>query len=508
MKRRNFIKQVGALSGSVLMSSYITPAFAGTFGNDGFIPRLDKVTLPEAHIGNLEIDTRLMDSYGRLPENIRKFYLSSRAWFSKNSNANFTDAEIIKAAQENNLPLMGGPMLSKLQSDEVTVWLRPATDSNIVIRVAAASGFSEKSYKVKKVQPGLEQRIKLDKLSPDTEYTYSIIANNKSIAEGRFTTAPDSKSKGVYRVAFGSCFHKIGLHNPNLTRQIVTRKPLAMMLLGDIATDDREMQVNMLRSDYLLRDIANSWKQLAGNIPLYAMWDDHDYFNNDISGIPDGCTVQDVNTLRAVWHQNWNNPNSANAGDEPYFSTRIGPVEVIMTDTRSCRERERRGEYGCYLGKKQQEWLKKTLKASTAPFKIISSGTMWSDYMSKAKDSWGTWDIRGREEIFGFIEDEGISGVLLISGDRHGARSFSIPRPSGKSFYEFEAASLGGVRGPEAFAEDRSTQLFGYQGPDVIAFGEFTFDTTADMPRVTFRLIDERGGVREEFELPYNKLAY
>jgi len=179
-----------------------------------------------------------------------------------------------------------------------------------------------------------------------------------------------------------------------------------------------------------------------------------------------------------------------------------------MTDTRSCREREHHREYECYLGKDQQEWLKKTLKESTAPFKIISSGTMWSDYMSKAKDSWGTWDKEAREEIFSFIEKENIPDVFLISGNRHGARSFTIPIQSGKSFYEFEAASLGGVSGPEALAEDHSIQLFGYQGPDVIAFGEFTFDTKKDTPLATFRLIDEHGNTREEYELPYNKLVH
>jgi alkaline phosphatase D len=506
MKRRNFIKQVGALSGSVLMSSYITPGFASSFGDNNFIPRLDKVTLPEAHIGNLEIDTRLMDSYGLLPENIRNFYLSSRSWFSKNEDASFTDSEIIKAAQENNLPLMGGPMLSKLETDEVTIWIRPATDNTLKIKISSANGLSHKSYEVKKVQPGVEQRIKLDKLLSDTKYEYTIMSDSKNIAEGNFTTAPDSNEKGIYRVAFGSCFHKVGLHNPNLTHQIVKRNPMAMMLLGDIATDDRENHANMLYSDYLLRDIAKSWKHLASNVPLYTMWDDHDYYNNDISGIPDGCTSKDVDMLRSVWQQNWNNPE--NKGEVLYFSTRMGPVELIMTDTRSCRERERRGEYGCYLGKDQQEWLKKTLKESTAPFKIISSGTMWSDYMSKAKDSWGTWDKEAREEIFSFIEKENIPGVLLISGDRHGARSFTIPRQSGNSFYEFEAASLGGVRGPKAMAEDHSTQLFGYEGPDIIGFGEFTFDTTDDKPLATFRLIDERGEIREEHKLPYSKLVH
>ena len=297
-------------------------------------------------------------------------------------------------------------------------------------------------------------------------------------------------------MAFGSCFLKIGLHNPNLISEIVNRKPHAMMLLGDMAVDDRENHINLHRSDYLLRDVSKPWRQLSANVPLYASWDDHDYFNNDLGGIPKGFTEADREAVRAVWHQNWINPENEYPGI--WFNTRIGPVEVIMPDTRSFRENEQRGEYGSYLGLEQLNWLKETLKESDAPFKIISSGTMWSDYITPGKDSWGTWDTEGREELFNFIEAENISGVLLVSGDRHGARGFTIPRPSGFQFYEFQVASLGGVPGPVAMAEDASNQIFGYLGKDIIAFGEFTFDTREDKSVVTFRLIDEFGQILEE----------
>jgi alkaline phosphatase D len=126
---------------------------------------------------------------------------------------------------------------------------------------------------------------------------------------------------------------------------------------------------------------------------------------------------------------------------------------------------------------------------------------MWSDFITPGKDSWGTWDTLAREELFNFIETEGISGVLLVSGDRHGARGFTIPRPSGFQFYEFQVASLGGVPGPVAMADDTSNQLFGYLGKDFIAFGEFTFDTSGDRPAVMFRLIDEHGQILEEHNL-------
>jgi len=463
--------------------------------SDTIQPRF-KVTLPEAHIGNLEIDTKLLDSYELLPENIRQFYFDARAVFAGDPDADFSNPDIIEAARKHDLPLMGGPMLGNLREDGLDIWLRPSTSASLVVYVTTSEGNTKKSFVQNSVESGVEQRISIDGLTSEANYKYAVYANDHKIAEGGFTTAPVSDKKGIFKLAFGSCFHKIGLHNPNLISEILNRDPHAMMLLGDMAVDDRENQINLHRSDYLLRDVSKPWRQLAANVPLYASWDDHNYFNNDLGGIPKGFTEADREAVRAVWHQNWINPENEYPGI--WFNTRIGPVEVIMPDTRSFRENERRGEYGSYLGLEQLNWLKETLKESDAPFKIISSGTMWSDYITPGKDSWGTWDTEGREELFNFIEAENISGVILVSGDRHGARGFTIPRPSGFQFYEFQVASLGGVPGPVAMAEDASNQIFGYLGKDIIAFGEFTFDTRGNKPVVTFRLIDEFGQILEE----------
>ncbi len=464
-----------------------------------------KVTLKEAHIGNLEIDTMLLDSYGLLPENFRQFYLDVRYVFSKTSDADFTNTNIIKAARKCDLPLMGGPMLGNLSEEGVTLWLRPSATDPLEVRVTQSDGRNERLYMKNSIEPGVEQRIVLDGLSSDTDYRYIVCAKKRRIAKGSFTTAPASDKKGMFKLTFGSCFHKIGLHNPNLINEILKREPQAMMLLGDIAVDDRENQINMHRSDYLLRDVSQPWRLLSANIPLYACWDDHDYFNNDLSGIPKGFIEADRKAVREVWHQNWNNP--ANDKKGIYFNKRIGPVEVIMLDTRSFRENERRGQYGSYLGIEQLTWLKETLRKTAAPFKIISSGTMWSDDISNGKDSWGTWDIEAREELFNLIESENIPGVLLISGDRHGARGLTIPRPSGYKFYEFEIGTLGGVPGPSAMAKDATNQLFGYNGEGTVAFGEFTFYTEGDKLSVIFRLIDELGSILEKYTLSYSQLT-
>ena len=334
---------------------------------------------------------------------------------------------------------------------------------------------NQKNFLVKGIQPGVEQRIIINGLLPNTEYEYVVVDKNGSVANGKFKTAFSTRQKGSFHMAFGSDFHKIGLHNPNLMKEILKVKPTVMMLIGDGAVDDRDSMINMHRSDYLLRDLSTSWQQLSSNTALYATWDDHDYMNDDLSGIPKGFNEKHRDALRAVWKQNWNNPHTKFKGI--YFNARTGPVEMFMLDTRSLRDNNRRGQYGSFLGSEQLAWLKEALKNSTAPFKLISSGTMWSDNISNGKDSWGTWDVQAREEIFNFIETEHIAGVILLSGDRHGARGFTISRPSGYVFHEFEAGTLGGVPGPEAIAKNNSNQLFGYAGLDTIAFGELVFTT-------------------------------
>ncbi|PZX55570.1 alkaline phosphatase D family protein [Algoriphagus chordae] len=489
---------------SSLVAFIITLFATATFAqNSDSIPVRHHVTLPQAHKGTLEIDTNLLDSYTTLPANIREFYLDARSIF-ENNTVDFTDQRIVAAAVKNGMPLMSGPMLGDLNENGLSIWFRPASKDPIQIYVRDQTTKEERVYTLNPKVPGQVERVVLTDLSPKTEYSYSVVINGSEVAEGTFQTPSEIGETSELRLAFASDFHKIGLHNPNLMAAILKRDPIAMLLLGDLAVDDRDTNLSMHRADYLLRDLSEPWKQLAANVPLYAAWDDHDYLNNDLGGLPEGVTTEDREALRNLWAENWNNPENAAPGI--YFNTRIGAIELIMLDTRSFRENDRRGEYNSYLGASQLSWLKDVLAKSTAPYKLITSGTMWSDYISDGKDSWGTWDTVAREDVYQLIETEKIPGVLLLSGDRHGARGFTIPRNSEFEFYEFGPASLGGVPGPEAIAKDSSTQLFGYLGLGLKAFGELTFSMEGEVSQVTFRLIDEYGNIMEEHTVSYDQL--
>ncbi|WP_339705030.1 alkaline phosphatase D family protein [Algoriphagus aquimarinus] len=492
-------KKVSSLV-ALIVTLFSTATFAQRTDS---IPIRHNVSLNQAHKGTLEIDSLLLDSYTRLPTNVRQFYLEARSIFEGNG-ADFTDERIVAAAAKNGIPLMSGPMLGDIKENGVSVWLRTASKLPIEIDVTDLARMKVKVYTSNPRVAGQVERVVLSDLSPQSKYSYSVKVQGSEVAEGTFQTTSKIGETSELRLAFASDFHKIGLHNPNLMDAILKRNPIAMLLLGDLAVDDRDTNLSMHRADYLLRDLSQPWKKLSANVSLYAAWDDHDYLNNDLSGLPEGVSNEDREALRKLWSENWNNPENDTPGI--YFNTRIGAVEVIMLDTRSFRENDRRGEYNSYLGAAQLKWLKDVLAKSTAPYKLITSGTMWSDYISDGKDSWGTWDTLAREEIYQLIETENIPGVLLLSGDRHGARSFTIPRNSGFEFYEFGPASLGGVPGPEAIAKDSSKQLFGYLGLGLKAFGEFTFTMEGEAPQVTFRLIDEYGNIMEEHEISYDQL--
>ena len=467
-----------------------------------------EVTLPQAHKGTPAIDMNLLNSYGPQPAPVQSFFAEARAVFDADRHARFAGNRSLKAAADRyGVKHLGGPLLGDVGHDRAALWLRTVKPSLIRVTVSGPDGIQQYGPVSSSVDTDLTAVVPLTDLQPATQYDYRVFIDNEPlelVQKTTFTTFPRPEKQGVFRLAFGGDFHKSGVHNVHLMRQIVQRGNQAMILTGDLAADDRNGQTGLHRSDYLLRDLSPAWQSLAAAMPIYATWDDHDYFDNDLSGIPPRHTADDVRAVREVWTQNWNNPAYGEEDEGIYFRTRLGPVDLIMLDTRSLRKKQRNSP-NAYLGERQMHWLKQELLQCKGPFVIISSGTMWSDYISNGKDSWGVFDTAGREELFSFIEQNKIAGVLLICCDRHGARGFRIPRPSGYCFHELEIGSLGGMTGPGAMAKDASTQIFGRT--HIKAFGELEFNTKPADPQVTFRLVDEQGHLLEQLAMQQSKLT-
>jgi len=458
----------------------------------------------------LSANMKLLNQWGEQPETVQSLYKTAFKVLAVKSNATFAevagDPEVRRLCAEKGIVHLGGPLLGTVTPDGARVWLRTVRPAKVEVRVSLDE--VEKSYGPVEstLETDLTAIVPVTGLKPGTLNPYRVLVDGKPIAipkDASIVTPPDDTKPAKIRIAFGTCYHQWGLGNQKQAALIRSRKPAALLLYGDIAVQDRNNHVGLHRADYLLRDFFPAWQNLVATVPVYATWDDHDYFDNDLWGIPAGYTKKDQEGVWEVFRHAWNNPSYGFGDDRRgvFFRTRIGPCDVIMTDERYFRT----GKEGSFLGDDQMKWLEAQLLDCKGPFIILSNGTMWSDYVSNGKDSWGKWDPKGRERIFNLIEKNRIGGVLLISGDRHGARGFRIPRPSGFNLYEFEAASLGGRTGPPPTKPEWDTQFYGISGK--YAFGEFTIDATVPDPEVTFRLIGEDGTVIHELKLTRRQLT-
>ncbi len=453
------------------------------------------VSLGDAHKGTLEIDLRIMNQYETQPQEVQDFYTACRTAFTGPN----PEAAVAEVCRKFNVWKLGGPMLGDVRSTSVSIWMHLPEPLRVDVVLTPKAGGAAKAF-----SSGDGERIlsvRCDGLTPDTDYAYTVKDSmGRALGGGSFATVPADLSEKPFPITFGTCFHKVGMYRPELMKLIQERGSRAMLVLGDSAVDGRKCDYGLINTDYLLRNLSKSWRQMTANVPVFATWDDHDYWGDDSGGTSKNGRTIDVTGLRQSWKSQWNNPDRTVANQGIYFQTQIGPAHFIALDTRSCRVNERRGELNSFLGEEQMAWLKQQLKESTSPYILLSGGTMWSDYISNGKDSWGTWDREGREQIFQVIDAKQKSQVILLSGDRHGARGFAIPRPDGKKIYELEVATMGGVPGPGPFGDDQTAQLFGLPSRSW-AFGELTFRTVGGVPQATFRLINEQGKELETFVL-------
>lgn len=506
LTRRTFLKTTAAATGAAALGHLLCGGAADAAAKAGAAAQGAKQSAEQQLVR--QSSSQLLSLWEKPPEHVQQLYDACARVLTAGRGATFADvaadADVQRLCKEHAVTHLGGPMLGDISADGARVWLRTCCAARVEVRVTV-DGVEKTFGPVQATaETDLSAIVPVTGLKPGTRYPYRVLVDGRPIAipeHAAIRTTPAEPNPASVRIAFGTCSHRFGLGNRKQADLIRSREPAAMLLCGDVAVSDRDNHCGHHRADYLLRDFYPAWQGLAAAVPAYAVWDDHDYFNNDKWGIPPGYADRDRLAVWNVFRRAWANPayGFGEGRGGVFLRTRVGPCDVILTDGRYFREK------GSFLGKEQMEWLEKQLLDCKGPFIILESSTMWSDYVSNGKDSWGVYDPEGRERIFSLIEKHRIGGVLLISGDRHGARGFRIPRPSGFTFYEFEPASLGGITwGPAAKAPDDSEQLFGHLG---YAFGEFTFNAAAPDPTVIFQLISEDGTVVHKMDLTRSQLT-
>ncbi|MFT5125592.1 MAG: alkaline phosphatase D [Verrucomicrobiales bacterium] len=385
----------------------------------------------------------------------------------------------------NEMKHFGGPVIGDLTDTSALIWLRTPQAAEVQVLVNDEPAFHQGWFSrplTTGPQTDYTVQLPIKGLQASTRYYYQIEVDGEIALKtpASFVTAPARGERARFSVGFGGGARYNHVYE-NMWDTIAARKPLAFLFLGDNVYIDDGLNRSLQRLYYYRRQLRPEYQRLSASTAIYAIWDDHDFHNNDSAGGLDPFKPDYKVPVWNVFKENWPNPYYGGGPEQPgcWFDFQLGDVDFFMTDGRYYRDFKQ----GSMLGPVQKAWLKDKLKASTATFKVIASGTLWTETADKnGKDSW--WGVpEEREEILGLLDEHQIGGVILISADRHRTDVYQIQRPKGYTLYEFETSKLTNNHTHGT----RKDAIFSYNKGNY--YGLLDFDLSKEDPTVTFRCV-------------------
>lgn len=239
------------------------------------------------------------------------------------------------------------------------------------------------------------------------------------------------------KILFGSCGHQD--KNIPIFNAINKEQGDLFIFLGDnIYGDTNDMDV--LANKYQRLGAKRGFKTLKAQTPIIAMWDDHDFGQNDA-----GKEYPHKEQSRQIMLNFWDEPANSARRTRPdgiYTSYMYGEneqtIQVIMPDLRwnrdalnhvgeleyyTKRKLNNQGPYSpsevkgaSMIGEAQWQWLEQELKKPAAIKLIASSLQLLPDFTGW--ESWANFP-EDRNRLFALIKKHKVNGVVIISGDTH-----------------------------------------------------------------------------------------
>ncbi len=315
------------------------------------------------------------------------------------------------------------------------------------------------------------------------------------------------------RIAFGSCADQ-AQPQPIWDAILAYRPDLFIFagdnVYGDFKTDDAAK----LKKAYETAAQIPGYARLRETVPHLAIWDDHDYGQND-----GGAEFPHKAVAREEFLKFWKVPadDVRRTRDGIYTSQIVGPpgrsVQIILLDLRWFRSplkpTDQRGAPGkqrylpdpdpakTMLGAAQWAWLAGELRKPAELRLVVSTTQVLAE--GHGWERWGNLPLE-RQKLFDTIRDTGANGVVFLSGDRH-IGAFYRETPSG--LYPLSEATSSGLNKVYAAAKEPGPNRIG----DLLAEANFgTIDIGWPERKLTLALRDVHGEVRRSLELRFDQL--
>ena len=419
--------------------------------------------------------------------------------------------------------LAAGPMLGYSTQREVFIWVQTRRPARVQIRYwpEEKPGFARTTPPVRTTVEGdLVAHLRASNLDPGVRYKYRVWINGTQAERPypmRFQTEPLWQWRSgppEFSVAIGSCayindepFDRPGEPYgggyeifPNILRKL----PDLMIWLGDnvYLREVDWTSPGQMAYRYAHTRRTPEMQPLLANVHNYALWDDHDYGpdNSDRSFVLKGAALQ-------IFQRYWGNPSYGLpelAGTFGHFSW--GDADFFLLDDRTYRHADSapESEAKAMWGPAQMDWLIDALTASRATFKIVANGSQILNPFPRSENA-----IRfpsERQRLLDALQQRGIEGVVLLTGDRHFTELQRLERPGSYPLYEYTSSPLtSGVSAPRGDEESNPQRVEGTLLRER-NFGILTFSGPVDERVLTLKAFSSAGEPRWEHRIYEQKL--
>jgi alkaline phosphatase D len=373
------------------------------------------------------------------------------------------------------------PMIGHTTSTNARIWANASGPARLSIRFSTAPDLSDaKVIKGPKLEEttAFMDTVLVPNLKPAQRYYYCPLLDSKPAVPPpypSFTTAPPEGQPGRVRIAFTSCVGYHGYDSAAGFADLARTNFDLLLMLGDnhyANTNDAAIQ----RAFYFDQRNTAGYRDVSSRLPIYAIWDDHDYGPDNSDG-----TLPNKARGLETFREHWANP-AFGEPDNPgvYFRFTRAGVDLFLLDGRYHRDPNNTTNliHKTMLGEKQLAWLKRELLASRAPIKLLISGGEWQS--NGTDDSWTSFQAE-RDDIFRFIEENHIVGVLLLSGDRHFTGAYQV---KGK----WIEVTVGPIGSSNATTKNLPEMFLNFSDMKAKFYCIYDLDTTPSPPRVVLEV--------------------
>jgi len=400
-----------------------------------------------------------------------------------------------------------GPLVGTVESTTAHVLYRAeAKPTNLKLTVINPDGTVEQTVTAKGVEDNdFVAKFVISKLTPSTTYQYqieSVDGQTKYIAsddQHSFTTASEKRNGDSVSVSFVSC---VDIEPNAMWKEMEQLNVDMLCLMGDTPYIDKS-DLSFVRARHRALLQMPELASLIRHTPTVGTWDDHDFGLNNGNGR--NMLEGKPNTLKGFVDYRAHN-QYGNGKEGVYHKVDLGVMEVFLLDPRYFSQTVPspvdKTQPTCF-GADQWNWLLKNLRASQAPFKVLSMGAIWQDKKNTETDDMFTYWYE-RDALLNVIKDEQISGVVLLGGDIHVARHLIHPKRVGYDLHDF-IISPGHTRTiPKLDAYHPSLEWSLVEGWQFLTL---TADGTNDSPTLTAEYRQPNGVVNRKVTMPLKSLT-